>query len=373
MSSSNRFCFNTEFYDSMAGLVRQYQLYFYPEDKSIEMHDVKVKKVFLKRVVCPDITLKDLYIGSDVNVFSRKLKIVDYGDSYTKKAFEEVRSSTFGMIKPDAYLNIGKIIDMIYNQGGFSISKLKMGRMKNEDAAEFYKEHKGKPFYDGLISHMTSDLVVGMELVGKDAVTSWRKFIGPTNCDVARKEAPGSIRALFGGANAKNSVHGSDSNTSAGKELSFFFSRIRSSPCLNNCSCLIIKPHAIMEGNAGKIIDVILQEGFEVSCMEMFYLDKTNAEEFFEVYKGVLPEYAAMVEQITSGPVIVLEVRQDNVVNSLRTIVGPHDPDIAKILRPNTLRALFGKDRVKNALHCTDLPEDGVLEVQYFFELLQNK
>ncbi len=68
-----------------------------------------------------------------------------------------------------------------------------------------------------------------------------------------------------------------------------------------------------------------------------------------------------------------MEVRQENVVSSLRNLVGPHDPEIAKILRPNTLRAIFGKDRVKNAIHCTDLPEDGILEVQYFFELLQNK
>jgi len=105
----------------------------------------------------------------------------------------------------------------------------------------------------------------------------------------------------------------------------------------------------------------------------MFYLDKTTAEEFFEVYKGVLPEYSAIIEHVICGPVIAMEIRQENVVNSLRSLVGPHDPEIAKVLRPNTLRALFGKDRVKNAVHCTDLAEDGVLEVQYFFELLQDK
>jgi nucleoside-diphosphate kinase len=50
---------------------------------------------------------------------------------------------------------------------------------------------------------------------------------------------------------------------------------------------------------------------------------------------------------------------------------GPHDPEIAKHLKPNTLRAKFGYDRVRNAVHCTDLPEDGTLEVRYFFEGLQ--
>ncbi len=369
---SSRYCFITENFDTMAGIVKQYQLYYYPDDKSIEMHDIKNKKVFLKKIVYADVGLKELYIGSDINIYSRKLKIVDYGDSYTKRAFEEVRSSTYGMIKPDAYLNIGKIIDYIY-QSGFNISKLKMTRLRYEDAAEFYKEHKGKQFYDNLVSFMTSDLIVGMEIVGKDAVTAWRKLIGPTNSEVARREAPNSIRALYGTDGSKNAVHGSDSNSSAARELQLIFGKTRSQPILNNSSCLIIKPHAIYEGNAGKIIDIILSEGYEVSSMEMFYLDKTNAEEFFEVYKGVLPEYAAIIEHITSGPIIVLEIRQDNVVNSLRGLVGPHDPEIAKILRPNTIRGMFGKDRVKNAVHCTDLPEDGILEVQYFFELLQNK
>ena len=370
---SFRYCFLTEFFDNMAGIVRQYQLYFYTEDNSIEMHDVKNKKVFLKKVVYPEITTKELFIGSDINIYSRKLKIVDYGDGFTRKTLEETRSTTYGMIKPDCYMSIGKIVDMVYNQGGFSISKLKMAKLRNEDAAEFYGEHKGKPFYDNLLAFMTSDYMVGMELVKKDAIKAWRDFIGPTNSNNARQQMPNSIRALFGTDGTKNAVHGSDSSTSAERELGLIFGRSKSQPQLNNCSCIIIKPHAILEGNAGKVIDLLLSEGFEISCMEMFYLDKTTAEEFFEVYKGVLPEYSAIIEHVTSGPIIAMEVRQENVVSALRSLVGPHDPDIAKILRPNTIRALFGKDRVKNAVHCTDLPEDGVLEVQYFFELLQDK
>ena len=90
----------------------------------------------------------------------------------------------------------------------------------------------------------------------------------------------------------RNACHGSDSTTSVSRELGFFFgqnSRLRNLPQLSNCSCMIIKPHAIFEGLAGKILDRVLSEGFEISCLEMFYLDKTTAEEFFEVYKGVLP------------------------------------------------------------------------------------
>lgn len=372
---SNRYAFNCEYLDFMANLVRKYQLFFYPEDNSIEMFDVKNKKVFLKRIQYSNLQLKDLFSGAEISIYSRKLKITEYCDTFTKQVFEESRKSTYGMIKPDAYLNMGKIIDMIYSNG-FIISKLKMAKFRKEDAQEFYKEHTGKDFFEGLCEFVCSDYAVGLEVVGKDIIQSWRSFIGPTNSEKAREQAPRSIRSLFGTDGRRNAVHGSDSNESASRELNFIFgkgSRVKNIPQLSNCSCLIIKPHTIQDGNAGKIIDIVLSQGFEISSMEMFYLDKTTAEEFFEVYKGVLPEYAGIIDQVTSGPIIVMEVRQENVVQSLRNLVGPHDPEIAKILRPKTLRAVFGQDRVKNSVHCTDLPEDGVLEVQYFFELLQEK
>lgn len=106
--------------------------------------------------------------------------------------------------------------------------------------------------------------------------------------------------------------------------------------------------------------------------MEMFHLNKPTIEEFYDVYKGVLPEYVPLIEHLASGPIIVLEIRQENVVPAFRALVGPHDPEIAKYLRPNTIRAKFGLDRVRNAVHCTDLAEDAVVECEYFFNILQD-
>ena len=117
---------------------------------------------------------------------------------------------------------------------------------------------------------------------------------------------------------------------------------------------------------------MILQEGFEISAMQMFNLDKPTAEEVFEVYKGVLPEFVGMIHNMTCGPCIVLEIRQENAVKSFRELCGPMDPEIAKNLRPGTIRARFGHSRTVNAIHCTDLEEDGQLEVEYFFSIQQN-
>jgi len=168
-------------------------------------------------------------------------------------------------------------------------------------------------------------------------------------------------------------VHGSADPVSAAKEVAFFFGE-QSWPCtalFNNCTLCVIRPHAVRD--AGEIVDRIVQEGFEISAMRLWHLDKVMAEEFFDVYKGVLPEYPEVVYQMSNGPALVLEVRQEDAVNSFRKLVGPHDPEVAKHLRPDTLRARFGVDRVRNAVHCTDLPEDGLLEVEYFFNILYNR
>jgi nucleoside-diphosphate kinase len=114
---------------------------------------------------------------------------------------------------------------------------------------------------------------------------------------------------------------------------------MKSSAVLNNCSLCLIKPHIIRSGQAGQVIDMILQSGFEISAMELFYLSRPVIEEFYSIYKGVLPEYVPLIEHLSNGPVIALEVRQENAVASFREFVGPHDPEIAKHLRPNTLRA----------------------------------
>ena len=71
--------------------------------------------------------MEDFHIGSIITVYARQLKIVDYADVATRKKFETQRQRTFAMIKPDAYTNMGKIIDAIYSSG-FKISKLKMSR-----------------------------------------------------------------------------------------------------------------------------------------------------------------------------------------------------------------------------------------------------
>lgn len=260
-----------------------------------------------------------MYVGSKVTVFSRVLHIVSYGDVATQAKQNGQCERTFAMIKPDAYQSMGKIIDAI-QQEGFSINRLKMSKFTKETSDVFYGEHIGKPFFPNLQEFIASDVVIGMELTANNAIQKWRNFIGPTNTEKARADAPSSLRALFGTDGTRNAVHGSDSTASANREIDFFFGGVgknkpmKTSAVLNNCSLCIIKPHIIKNGQAGQVIDFIIQAGYEISAAEMFYLSRPQIEEFYDVYKGVLPEYLPLIEHISNGPSIILEVRQEDVV-----------------------------------------------------------
>ena len=77
-------------------------------------YDLKNSRKFLKRISYPSIRQSDLYVGSVITINARQLKIVDYGDTFTRKSFARGKETQFALIKPDAYMHTGKIIDSIY-------------------------------------------------------------------------------------------------------------------------------------------------------------------------------------------------------------------------------------------------------------------
>ena len=130
---------------------------------------------------------------------------------------------TFTMIKPDATAagNAGKILDMII-QKGYKVVALKYTKLTTEQAGEFYEIHKERPFYNDLVSFMTSGPIYAALLEKDNAVADFRTLIGATN---PAEAAEGTIRKLFAKSIDANAMHGSDSDENAAKEADFFFSR----------------------------------------------------------------------------------------------------------------------------------------------------
>jgi nucleoside-diphosphate kinase len=142
---------------------------------------------------------------------------------------------------------------------------------------------------------------------------------------------------------------------------------------LDSCTCCIVKPHAIKSRHLGKIVDAIISQGYEISAIQSLMFNQIQATEFFEVYDGVLPTYHDHVVQLASGLSVALEIRAEDAVNTFRVTAGPWDVQMAKELRPGTLRATFGLDDVRSAVHCTDLAVDGTTESEYCFKLMPKK
>jgi len=91
------------------------------------MYDLKMKRMFMKRLPVPGVIVRDLFLGSIITVNARQLRLADYGDIFTKNKFDSVAGRTFAMVKPDCYTQTGKIIDAVY-KSGFTISRLKMSK-----------------------------------------------------------------------------------------------------------------------------------------------------------------------------------------------------------------------------------------------------
>ncbi len=128
---------------------------------------------------------------------------------------------TFFMIKPDGVQRnlVGEIISRVEAKG-FSITKIKMMTISKELAEQHYGEHKDKPFFNDLVSFITSGPVVAMQVEGENVVIQIRNLMGATN---PSESTPGSIRGDLATELDKNVVHGSDSDESAERELELFF------------------------------------------------------------------------------------------------------------------------------------------------------
>ena len=128
---------------------------------------------------------------------------------------------TLSIIKPDAVeRDLTEEIKNIFIKNNLQIKNSKKLQVSKDEAAEFYKVHQSKPFYNDLCAYLSSGPIVVMILEGQNAVLANRKLMGATNPKEAEEN---TIRKLYGISIDKNSVHGSDSNDNARKEIEFFF------------------------------------------------------------------------------------------------------------------------------------------------------
>lgn len=134
----------------------------------------------------------------------------------------------------------------------------------------------------------------------------------------------------------------------------------------------LIKPHIVHSNRTGEIISKLYSQGFAIQNIKLCHLDRSESDAFLRVYEGVVPEFIQLSLHLASGPLIALELivtskSHEDVHGKLRTFCGPYDSELAKQIRPHTLRGEFGIDKICNAVHCTDLKEAAKQELDFFF------
>ncbi|CAG5101587.1 Similar to NME7: Nucleoside diphosphate kinase 7 (Bos taurus) [Cotesia congregata] len=371
MSDTTERCiFEAEWFDNTAGLLKKFYLYFFPGDNTIELFDIKNKKTFLRRTKCQGVSFKNLFIGSVVTIFSRPMKIIDIADEATRSRLSKTMQKTFGLLRPELLNNLGEILRLI-TAHDLHIANIKMCRLEECDVEKINKNPRMK-------CYLASKPVVILMLIGDNAINRWNELICLSDNTSGK---PVSLRERFAKDSKDDLFYGSPNIDVAEQELNYFFPnsklkkhKFQNTATTKNCTCCIIKPHAIQQDLIGNIIEDIQKSGYTISALQQFNIDSIIAEEFLEVYKGVLADHGAMVAEFQSGPCVAMEITHKdpkiNVPVEFRKFCGPMDPEIGKQVRPNTLRAKYGKTKIQNAVHCSDLPEDGLLEVEYFFRIL---
>jgi len=327
------FRFVIEWYDELAGRSRPYVLSFWPGDSKgdaqIAIFDTEKKRVFLKKGPFAGLSMADLHQGALVTIYGRQWRVSDYADAATKQAFTADRGSVAVRVASAGYRWFGAIVTSLERKS-FVLTKL---RTATDDTGSIVLEMEalGKIQGDVASADLKNQIFAGYDGDGL-------QFVKVAPSDVARgSKEPGTTTATF-----------------------------------DNCSLLVVKPHAVKTGCVGAIMTSLIEANFEISAVELTNLSRLEAENFTEVYKGVInpSDFSKATLELSSGPLVAIEVRAENCVNALREMCGPFDVEVAKELRPKTLRARFGENKIQNAVHCTDLVEDGVLESKFFFQIM---
>ncbi|RHY61302.1 hypothetical protein DYB30_000869 [Aphanomyces astaci] len=123
-------------------------------------------------------------------------------------------------------------------------------------------------------------------------------------------------------------------------------------------------------GQCGAVVDAILVAGVEISALKLVHVPVAAIDEFLAIYKPVTRQYHELVKYMSSAPLVAIEVRGNDIVPRFQSFCGPFDVHVARELAPTTLRGIYGHTNMQNAVHCTDSPEDGSLETQFFFRVL---
>ncbi|NXU81373.1 TXND3 protein, partial [Oreotrochilus melanogaster] len=249
---------------------------------------------------------------------------------------------TLALIRPTLLKERRDSIIQTIREDGFQIAMQKEIILTEDEAREFYKEHENEDYFPALLEQMTSGPTLVLALTRENAIEHWRNRLGPKTVEMAKKENPESLRAKYAFDDVPiNQLHGSSTRDDAQKELEFFFPQEH--------TLALIKPDAA-KNHKDDIMQKVKNAGFTVSKIKEEALTHEMATKFYNHHKGK-PFFDDLVSCMTEGPSVIMVLTKENAVEEWRQLMGPTNPDEAKEISPESIRAQFAKDILSNAVH----------------------
>uniref|UniRef100_A0A8C6HJN2 Thioredoxin domain-containing protein 3 n=1 Tax=Mus spicilegus TaxID=10103 RepID=A0A8C6HJN2_MUSSI len=233
------------------------------------------------------------------------------------------------------------VLNVIHNEG-FTILMQRQIILSEEEARTVCKIHENEEYFDNLIGHMTSNHSYVLALRRENGVEYWKTLIGPKTIEEAYASHPQSLCVQFASGNfPTNQFYGSSSKAAAEKEIAHFFPP--------QSTLALIKPHVTHEKRM-EILKTIKEAGFELTLMKEMHLTPEHANKIYFKITGK-DFYKNVLEVLSLGTSLVMVLTKWNAVAEWRRMVGPVDPEEAKLLSPESLRAKYGLDILRNAVH----------------------
>lgn len=335
--------FEVDWFDNIANTNQKLYLKYFLNDNTIELLHYHKNSAFLKRIHYPSVTKSDLYIGNSITVYNRLLTITAYANSATEDYMVNSEVHVACTVNRDDSHLLGEILKCGRSNG------LKIGRTCSTSA----------PIP-----------MAGLNIIPNDFVIEFVCF--------SSKHAENFIAGLEG-------MPGVSAVTMEANMIGQIMSAAAPMDVPQNCSLCLVKPHVLTSNRAEEVVNAIINNGsLVISGIMVTHLHFDMANELFRVYRNMISNYAALLEQVCSGPSMALMVTPANnldpdepVVPVLRELCGPNNCELAAILRPNSIRAKLGNPGLKsnvveNGVHCTDLDDDGFMECSYFFKTMSS-
>nr|XP_009477128.1 PREDICTED: thioredoxin domain-containing protein 3 [Pelecanus crispus] len=295
-------------------------------------------------------------------------------DTVDENVPEEVVRYSVGIIKPDDVLE-GRVeeIKQKIRDAGFGIEAAEEKILTEQQIRVFYARNKEQPGFDEFVQFMMSGpchVLVITKKEATDAIPHWKELrkLSESVPDEPEAEKPDRLEGTVETESILNMCDMQDSVEEASRQLAFFFPNFdKKKPDQNVEKTLALIRPSLLKERRHSIMQRIKDDGFKIAMQKEIILSEEQTREFYKEHENQ-DYFPVLLEQMTSGPTLVLALTRENAIAHWRELLGPKTVEEAKKENPNSLRAKYAVNNIPiGQLHGSSTPDDAQKELQFFF------